>query len=87
MNNVEAVITHPHRQHMSLGALFAIISAFSFAVMSVFVKKIGTDLPTSIPIFFRFAISYCCPGYYAALLFNLKYIIPGVMSQEFYRHC
>ncbi len=58
MNNVETVITHPHRQHMGLGALFAIISAFSFAVMSVFVKKIGTDLPTSIPIFFRFAISF-----------------------------
>ncbi len=41
-----------HRQHIGLGALFAIISAFSFAVMSVFVKKVGTDLPTSMPIFF-----------------------------------
>jgi drug/metabolite transporter (DMT)-like permease len=52
MNNAEAIITHPHRQYIGFGALFAIISAFSFAVMSVFVKKIGTDLPTSMPIFF-----------------------------------
>src|SRR5271156_4933980 len=47
-----------HRQHIGLGALFAVISAFSFAAMSVFVKKMGTDLPTSMPIFFRFAISF-----------------------------
>jgi drug/metabolite transporter (DMT)-like permease len=58
MNKVDIVATHHHPQHMGLGALFAIISAFSFAVMSVFVKKIGTDLPTSIPIFFRFATSF-----------------------------
>lgn len=57
MNNVDTVTTH-HRQHIGFGALFAIISAFSFAVMSVFVKKIGTDFPTSMPIFFRFAISF-----------------------------
>lgn len=47
-----------HRQHIGFGVLFAVISAFSFAAMSVFVKKIGTDLPTSMPIFFRFAISF-----------------------------
>ncbi len=54
----DTVAIHHHRQHIGWGALFAIISAFSFAVMSVFVKKIGTELPTSMPIFFRFAMSF-----------------------------
>lgn len=47
-----------HPQHLGWGVLYAIISAFSFAMMSVFVKKIGADLPTAIPIFFRFATSF-----------------------------
>ena len=57
MKPLEPSTIHHRRQSISLGALYAIISAFSFAMMSVFVKKIGTDLPTIMPIFFRFAIS------------------------------
>ncbi len=49
---------HHHVQHLGRGVIYAIISAFSFAVMSVFVKMIGTQLPTAMPIFFRFAISF-----------------------------
>ncbi|KTD26017.1 MULTISPECIES: DMT family transporter [Legionella] len=44
-------------QSLKLGLLYGVISAFSFATMSVFVKKIGGLLPTSQLIFFRFAIS------------------------------
>lgn len=57
MNLSNPTLSH-HRQHLGKGVLYAIISAFSFAMMSVFVKKIGTDLPTSILIFFRFATSF-----------------------------
>lgn len=39
------------------GVFYGIISALSFAVMSVFVKIIGQELPTSMLIFFRFGIS------------------------------
>lgn len=39
------------------GVIYGIIAALSFAIMSVFVKLIGRDLPTSITIFFRFATS------------------------------
>ena len=44
-------------QSIKRGVLYGIISSFSFAIMSVFVKLIGQDLPTSIIIFFRFAAS------------------------------
>lgn len=44
-------------QNVKLGVLYGIIAGFSFAMMSVFVKLIGTDLPTSVLIFFRFATS------------------------------
>lgn len=39
------------------GVFYGIVSALSFAMMSVFVKLIGQDLPTSMLIFFRFGIS------------------------------
>ncbi|HLB56059.1 MAG TPA: DMT family transporter [Coxiellaceae bacterium] len=45
------------QQNIKLGIFYAIISALSFALMSVLVKKIGNDLPTSMLIFFRFSIS------------------------------
>jgi len=51
------VSIHHHPQNIGRGIVYAIISAFSFAVMSVFVKMIGSSLPTAMPIFFRFAIS------------------------------
>lgn len=51
-------VEHHHAQHLGRGIIYAIISALSFAVMSVFVKMIGTQLPTAMPIFFRFAISF-----------------------------
>lgn len=44
-------------QNPKLGALFGFISALSFALTGVFVKKIGTDLPVSLLIFARFTIS------------------------------
>lgn len=44
-------------QSIKLGVLYGIISSFSFAMMSVFVKLIGKDLPTSMLIFFRFGTS------------------------------
>jgi drug/metabolite transporter (DMT)-like permease len=44
-------------QNIKLGVLYGIISSFSFAMMSVFVKLIGKDLPTSTLIFFRFGTS------------------------------
>jgi len=44
-------------QSVKLGVLFGIISSFSFALMSVFVKLIGKDLPTSMLLFFRFSTS------------------------------
>jgi drug/metabolite transporter (DMT)-like permease len=50
-------LQYHHTQHLGHGILYAIISALSFAIMSVFVKMIGTHLPTAIPIFFRFAVS------------------------------
>lgn len=47
----------PKTQNLKLGVFYGIISSFSFAMMSVFVKKIGDALPTSMLIFFRFGIS------------------------------
>lgn len=44
-------------QNAKLGAFFACIAAFSFAVMSVFVKKMGSSLPTSMLMFARFLMS------------------------------
>ncbi|ARG97880.1 DMT family transporter [Legionella micdadei] len=52
-------LEHPYErlQSIKLGLFYGVISAFSFAAMSVFVKKIGALLPTSQLIFFRFSIS------------------------------
>lgn len=44
-------------QDAKLGALYGFIAAFSFALMSVFVKKVGTALPTSMLMFSRFLMS------------------------------
>jgi drug/metabolite transporter (DMT)-like permease len=44
-------------QNLKLGVLYGILSSFSFAIMSVFVKLIGKDLPVSMLLFFRFATS------------------------------
>jgi drug/metabolite transporter (DMT)-like permease len=46
-----------HSQNTKLGTLFGFISALSFALMSVFVKLIGRELPVSMLIFAHFAIS------------------------------
>lgn len=51
------VITIERPQSIKLGVLYGIISSFSFAMMSVFVKLIGTNLPTSMLLFFRFGTS------------------------------
>src|SRR3990167_3222530 len=45
------------QQNIKLGVFYATISALSFALMSVLVKKIGNNLPTSMLIFFRFGVS------------------------------
>lgn len=58
MKQSAPIATYPHIQHIGRGVCFAIISALAFAIMSVFVKMIGTGLPTSMPIFFRFAVSF-----------------------------
>lgn len=50
-------MTTIHSQNTKQGALYGFIAALSFALMSVFVKKIGTHLPTSMLIFARFTIS------------------------------
>lgn len=47
-----------YSQNASLGALFGFISALSFALMSVFVKLIGGELPVSMLVFARFTISF-----------------------------
>ncbi len=41
-----------------LGSLLAILTALFVALMGVYTKKIGTDLPTSMLLFFRFLISF-----------------------------
>jgi drug/metabolite transporter (DMT)-like permease len=40
------------------GSLLAILTALCVALMGVFTKKIGTELPTSMLLFFRFAINF-----------------------------
>ena len=57
MTQTRSAALHHHPQHIGRGIFYAIISALSFAIMSVFVKMIGVSLPTTMPIFFRFAIS------------------------------
>jgi drug/metabolite transporter (DMT)-like permease len=51
------IIHIERRQSIKLGILYGVFSSFSFATMSVFVKLIGKDLPTSTLIFFRFGTS------------------------------
>jgi drug/metabolite transporter (DMT)-like permease len=51
------VTTIERSQSIKWGVLYGVVSAFSFALMSVFVKLIGKDLPTSMLIFFRFGTS------------------------------
>jgi len=46
-----------HPQNIKRGILYGTISAFFFALMSVLVKKIGSNLPTSMLLFFRFGTS------------------------------
>lgn len=45
-------------QNIKLGVFYGIISTLSFSIMSVFIKKIGDDLPTSLLIFSRFEICF-----------------------------
>lgn len=47
--NTSTLIRH---QNIKLGILYGVVSALSFALMSVFVKEIGQQLPTSMLIFF-----------------------------------
>ena len=56
MNSIAAA-SNARKECIKCGVLYGIISALSFAIMSVFVKLIGQDLPTSILIFFRFGTS------------------------------
>lgn len=48
------------KQNLKLGIFYGIISSISFAMMSVLVKKIGHQVPTSMLIFFRFITSLIC---------------------------
>jgi|GEM_PF-6687470 len=43
--------------HITLGIFYAILSALSFAIMSVLVKMIGDQLPVAMVIFARFILS------------------------------
>lgn len=45
------------RQSIQHGVFYGIISSLSFAMMSVFVKQLGEQLPTAQLIFFRFVTS------------------------------
>jgi len=47
----------PTQENLKLGIVFGLISAFLFALMSVLVKILGTDVPVSLLIFLRFVIS------------------------------
>jgi len=44
-------------QNLKHGIIFGLISAFFFAIMSIFVKILGPNLPVSMLIFFRFSLS------------------------------
>lgn len=50
-------MTIERSQNIKLGVLYGIISAFSFATMSVLAKLTEKDLPVSMLIFFRFGTS------------------------------
>jgi len=65
-------------KHIKLGIFYGVISALSFAVMSVLVKEIGQELPTSMLVFFRFAISFILllPWIITDPHFTLKVIQP-----------
>lgn len=57
MSMMTTIIIDRH-QNIKLGVFYGIIAALSFAIMSVFVKKIGNTLSTSQLLFFRFGISF-----------------------------
>ena len=44
-------------QNLTHGIIFGLTSAFFFALMSVFVKILGPEVPVSMLIFFRFSLS------------------------------
>ena len=44
-------------QNVKLGALFALVAAFMYAIAGLFVKLIGTQLPTTMTLFSRFSIA------------------------------
>ncbi len=69
---------HHHVQRLGRGVVYAIFSALSFAVMGVFVKMIGTQLPTAMPIFFRFGISFVLllPWVFMSSAFRFKVTQP-----------
>ena len=54
------------KQNLKHGITFGLVSAFFFALMSVFVEILGPDVPVSMLIFFRFSIS---------LLFLIPFLI------------
>ncbi len=64
------------------GIYFAIIGAVSIAVMGVFVKFIGPDLPTLTILFFRFAISLVIllPFIYKDKSFSFRIKFPFQLS-------
>jgi drug/metabolite transporter (DMT)-like permease len=45
------------QQNIKKGLIFGVMSAFCFALLGIFVKEIGDQIPTSQLVFFRFAIS------------------------------
>ena len=77
--NAPTMNTITHKQSIPLGILYAILSAFFFAAMSVFVKKASPELPTSMLLFFRFGTSFILllPWILTDSSFSLKVAEPG----------
>ncbi len=46
------------RRNVPLGVTLMILGALTYAIMGLFVKLIGSNLPTSMTVFFRFLISF-----------------------------
>ncbi len=65
-------------QNIKLGVFYGVIAAFAFALMSVFVKQVGQQLPTSMLIFFRFGVSLMLllPCIFRSSQFTLKITTP-----------
>lgn len=76
-----------HLEHKTKGIIFILISAFGFAVMSIFVKLSG-DLPTIQKVFFRNIIGVILSlaliiRYKAPIVKNKKNILPLILRSTF----